>query len=64
VSVTVPNLSSGLSPHRSKPALSQAIADRIEGARLECIPGAGHFVMIEDAPAFNKALSDFVRGLP
>jgi pimeloyl-ACP methyl ester carboxylesterase len=57
-------LSSGLSPHRSKPALSQAIADRIEGARLECIPGAGHFVMIEDAPAFNKALSDFVRGLP
>ena len=46
------------------PSLSQTIADRIPGARLSLIEGAGHFVMIENPEAFNAALTDFVGSLP
>lgn len=46
------------------PILSKYLADNIEGAKLQLVQGAGHFVMIEDSKAFNKILSDFLRSLP
>ena len=46
------------------PAMSQCLKDRIPGARLETIPGAGHFAMMEHAEAFNAALGKFVESLP
>jgi pimeloyl-ACP methyl ester carboxylesterase len=46
------------------PDLSRFIAEAIPGAKLALIEGAGHYVMRERPEAFNKALADFVRGLP
>ncbi len=46
------------------PALSEDLRARIPGANLVLIEGTGHFVMLEDPDAFNKALTDFVNSLP
>jgi len=46
------------------PALSQFMQDHIPGARLALIPKAGHFVMMENAADFNKAVREFVQALP
>jgi pimeloyl-ACP methyl ester carboxylesterase len=54
----------GAEDKMTPPSLSQTIADRIPGARLSLIEGAGHFVMIENPEAFNAALTDFVGSLP
>jgi len=45
------------------PALSRYIADNVPGGRLALIPGAGHFVMNEEAGAFNKVLKEFIISL-
>ena len=45
-------------------AMSQYLKDRIPGARLDTIPGAGHYAMMENAEAFNAALGKFVESLP
>jgi len=42
------------------PAMSEAIAAAIPGARLEIIPEASHLSNIEQADAFNKLLMDFL----
>lgn len=42
------------------PEVLEAVARRIPGAALRRFPGAGHSVYFEDAPAFNRAVSDFV----
>jgi 3-oxoadipate enol-lactonase len=42
------------------PAMSQAIAAAIPGARLEIVPDASHLSNIEQAEAFNKLLLDFL----
>jgi 3-oxoadipate enol-lactonase len=42
------------------PAMSEAIAAAIPGARLEIIPGASHLSNIEQADAFNRLLLDFL----
>jgi 3-oxoadipate enol-lactonase len=42
------------------PALSQALADLIPGARLELIEAAGHLANIEQPEAFNRALDSFL----
>lgn len=42
------------------PAMSEAIAAAIPGARLEVIPEASHLSNIEQADAFNKLLLDFL----
>lgn len=44
------------------PALARQIAERIAGARLEIIPGAGHLSNIEAPGAFNDVLLSFLRG--
>lgn len=42
------------------PAMSQAIAAAIPGARLEVIPEASHLSSIEQPEAFNRLLLDFL----
>jgi pimeloyl-ACP methyl ester carboxylesterase len=39
------------------------IAKKIPGARLEVIAGAGHASNLDQPVAFNRVLSDFLRGL-
>jgi pimeloyl-ACP methyl ester carboxylesterase len=46
------------------PTLSEYLGNHIPGAKLALIPGAGHFVMLENPEAFNTALTDFVNALP
>lgn len=40
---------------------SNLLAEGIPGARLEVIADSGHFVNLEAAPAFNRAVADFLR---
>jgi len=42
------------------PAMSEAIAAAIPGARLEIISDASHLSNIEQADAFNRLLLDFL----
>ncbi len=42
------------------PSLSKYIAENIGGARLSLIPGAGHFVMVENPAGFNDAVKSFL----
>lgn len=44
------------------PADSKLMADRIKGAKLVTIPGAGHLSPLEQPRAFNKALREFLGG--
>ena len=54
----------GADDKMTPPALSEHLRDHIPGAGLALIPGAGHFVMLENPEAFNAALADFVNALP
>lgn len=54
----------GVEDKMTPPSLSEGLRDRIGGARLVLIEGAGHFVMLEQPEAFNTALTDFVNSLP
>lgn len=50
----------GISP----PAEMRAMADAIPGARFVEIAGAGHLSNLEQPAAFNRAVNEFVAGLP
>jgi pimeloyl-ACP methyl ester carboxylesterase len=54
----------GAEDKMTPPALSQYLGENIPEARLALIPGAGHFVMLENPEVFNAALTDFVNSLP
>jgi pimeloyl-ACP methyl ester carboxylesterase len=41
-------------------AFSQFLADQIPGARLEVIPGGGHFPFIEEPAPFERAVRGFL----
>jgi 3-oxoadipate enol-lactonase len=41
----------------------QAMARLIPGARFEVIPGVGHLANLEDPPAFNRVLADFLASV-
>ncbi|WP_333834870.1 alpha/beta fold hydrolase [Rubrimonas sp.] len=45
------------------PAMAREIVDRIPGARLCVIEGAGHLSNIEQPEAFNRALLDFLAAV-
>jgi pimeloyl-ACP methyl ester carboxylesterase len=45
------------------PAMAQALAAKIPGARLVTIPGAGHLSNLENPDAFAAAVREFVAGL-
>jgi pimeloyl-ACP methyl ester carboxylesterase len=55
---------SGAEDRMTPPSLSEYLGAHIPGARLVVIPGAGHFVALENPEAFNTALTDFVNSLP
>jgi pimeloyl-ACP methyl ester carboxylesterase len=40
------------------------MAKAAKGAKLVRIPGAGHLSNVESPDAFNRALSEFMDGLP
>ena len=44
------------------PAMSEAIAAAIPGARLEVIPSASHLSCIEQPEIFNRLVTDFLKG--
>ena len=44
------------------PALARELAERIPGARLQILPGAGHALHIERAPEFNATVRAFFLG--
>ena len=44
------------------PAMSEAIAAAIPGARLEVIPAASHLSCIEQPEIFNRLVGDFLKG--
>jgi pimeloyl-ACP methyl ester carboxylesterase len=41
----------------------KAMARQIPGARFEVIPGVGHLANLEDPPAFNRVLADFLASV-
>lgn len=43
------------------PAMARQIADKIEGARLAIIPGAGHLANIEQPEAFDRVVLEFLN---
>jgi pimeloyl-ACP methyl ester carboxylesterase len=46
------------------PADAEAIGAKIEGSRLVVVEGAGHLSNVERPSEFNRALAEFLRGLP
>jgi pimeloyl-ACP methyl ester carboxylesterase len=54
----------GAEDKMTPPALSRFLGENIPEARLALIPGAGHFVMLENPEAFNATVTDFVNSLP
>lgn len=46
------------------PADAEAMSAQIEGSRLVVIEGAGHVSNVERPGEFNRALVEFLRGLP
>jgi len=46
------------------PSVAEAMREEIEGSRLVRIEGAGHVSNVERPGEFNRALVDFLRGLP
>ncbi len=46
------------------PAESEKMAKAVKGAKLVKIPNAGHLSNVENPEAFDKALAEFVGGLP
>jgi pimeloyl-ACP methyl ester carboxylesterase len=45
------------------PPVVEAMAQRIPGARFVAIPGVGHLANLEDPPAFNRVLKDFLASV-
>lgn len=45
------------------PTLVESMARRIPGAWFEVIPGVGHLANLEDPPAFNRVLADFLASV-
>jgi pimeloyl-ACP methyl ester carboxylesterase len=63
--VRVPALVIGAEKDRAIPvAASHLIADGIDGAHLEIIPGAGHMANLERPALVLSAMEQFLKGLP
>lgn len=65
LSINVPTLIIvGSEDSVTPPADSESMSAKIEGARLVVVEGAGHLSNVEKPEDFNRALADFLRGLP
>jgi len=53
----------GTADRVTPPALSQALAQLIPGARYEPVDGAGHLSNLERPDAFNTLVGAFIRGV-
>jgi pimeloyl-ACP methyl ester carboxylesterase len=63
--ITVPTLLiCGEDDKMTPPALSRYMEEKIPGAELALIGDSGHFVMQENADAFNGVLKDFIQRIP
>lgn len=63
--VRVPTLVvAGALDRLTTPEMASKIAERIDGARLEVIPDAGHLSNIEQPEIFNRKVLEFLSGLP
>ena len=63
--ITVPLLAlTGESDKMTPPKFAEALVDRVPGALARIIPGAGHFVMVEQPAETNAAIGAFLAGLP
>lgn len=61
--ITAPTLViAGADDPGTPPAMSEAIAGAIPGARLEVIPAASHLSCIEQPETFNRLVTDFLKG--
>lgn len=62
--ITLPTLAiAGGEDVTMPPAVVEAMARQIPGARYEVIPGVGHLANLEDPPAFNRVLGDFLASV-
>ena len=62
--IAVPTLViTGEADRSAAPEVARKMAERIPGAALVILPGAGHLLNIEQPAAFNAALLAFLRGL-
>jgi pimeloyl-ACP methyl ester carboxylesterase len=63
-SIRIPTLLiCGAEDKLTQPSLSQFILEQIPTARLSLIEKAGHYPMLENASAFNKAITDFMESI-
>jgi 3-oxoadipate enol-lactonase len=61
--ITLPTLViAGAEDPGTPPAMSEVIAQKISGARLEVIPAASHLSCIEQPEIFNRLVTDFLKG--
>ena len=61
--ITTPTLViAGADDPGTPPAMSEAIAAAIPGARLEIIPSASHLSCIEQPLTFNRLVAEFLKG--
>ena len=59
--IAVPALAVAGERDRNAPAaMMERMASRIAGCRYVCMPGLGHLANLEDPPAFNAVLEDFL----
>lgn len=62
--VTLPALVlAGEDDQMTPPKFQSFLAERLGNARLTLLPDAGHYVHVEQAPAFNQELEQFLSGL-
>lgn len=62
--ITLPTLAiAGGDDVTMPPAAVEAMARWIPGARYKVIPGVGHLANLEDPPAFNRVLGDFLASV-
>jgi 3-oxoadipate enol-lactonase len=64
-SINVPTLIVvGAEDSITPPSDAEAMSTQIEGSRLVVVEGAGHLSNVEQPEKFNRALVEFLRGLP
>lgn len=62
--ITTPTLVIAGGEDRTMPVdVVEAMARQIVGARFDVISGVGHLANLEDAPAFNRVLADFLSSV-
>jgi 3-oxoadipate enol-lactonase len=62
--IAVPVLAlTGEQDKMTPPKYAQALADRVPAGEARIVPGAGHFVMVEQPEETNRAIAAFLSGI-